>query len=232
LTAVGDLTDDDVVVLFKPKSTDVTRFLDKVTKGAPRPSTGTRVASYAPEVVTKQPIRPYPAVDVAKQFKVLPKIAALAAVRGEILCSNDDLIRNTAYCWSPMTADEISYKTGIETRMYTARGLDEIALEAATAALQRSGYAPEEIGAVIFCSCTNDRSAGDVPDAHVGRHHRRLRRPAVRAVRGDPAVAGGQPSGPAGLRGEVLRQDRHRAAVPDDLRRRRRRLRDRAGRRG
>ncbi|MET0865796.1 MAG: 3-oxoacyl-[acyl-carrier-protein] synthase III C-terminal domain-containing protein [Nakamurella sp.] len=158
LTAVGDLADDDVVVLFKPKNTEVIRFLDKVTKGAPRPSTGTRVASFAPEVVTKQPIRPYPAVDVRKQFKVMPKIAALAVVKGEILCSNDDLIRNTAYCWSPMTADEISDKTGIETRMYTSRGLDEMALDAATAALEKSGRAPEEIGAVIFCSCTNHRS--------------------------------------------------------------------------
>jgi 3-oxoacyl-(acyl-carrier-protein) synthase III len=57
-----------------------------------------------------------------------------------------------------MTAEEISYKTGIETRMYSARGLDELALDAATAALERSGRQPEEIGAVIFCSCTNHRS--------------------------------------------------------------------------
>jgi len=158
LTALDDLTDDDVVVVFKPKNTEVTRFLHKVTQGAPRGSTGTRVASYGPDVVTKQPIRPYPAIDVRKQFAIMPKIEALAVVRGEILCSNDDLIRNTAYCWSPMTADEISYKTGIETRMYSARGLDEMALDAATAALERSGRGAEEIGAVIFCSCTNHRS--------------------------------------------------------------------------
>ncbi len=158
LTAIQDLQDDDVVVLMKPKSAEVSRFLHKVIEGAPRPSTGTRVASFAPEIVTKQPIRPYPAIDIRKQFKVLPKIEALAVVRGEILCSNDDLIRNSAYCWSPMTAEEISSKTGIETRMYTERGLDELALDAAIAALERSGRQPEEIGAVIFCSCTNHRS--------------------------------------------------------------------------
>ena len=158
LTAIGDLQPDDVVVLFKPKNDEVTRFLHKITQGAPRGSTGTRVASYAPEVETKQPIRPYPAIDIRKHFTVLPKIEALAVVRGEILCSNDDLIRNTAYCWSPMTADEISDKTGIETRMYTSRGLDEMALDAASAALERSGRGAEEIGAVIFCSCTNHRS--------------------------------------------------------------------------
>ena len=157
LTAIGDLKDDDVVVIFKPKNPEVTRFLHQVTQGAPRAAAAPRVASFQPEVVTRQPIRPYPAIDVRKQFTVLPKIESLAVVRGEILCSNDDLIRNTAYCWSPMTADEISYKTGIETRMYSARGLDELALDAAIAALERAGRQPEEIGAVIFCSCTNPR---------------------------------------------------------------------------
>jgi len=157
LTALGELADDDVVIVFKPKNPEVTRFLHNLTQGAPRASTGTRVASFQPEVQTRQPIRPYPAIDVRKQFRVLPKIEALAVVRGEILCSNDDLIRNTAYCWSPMTAQEITDKTGIDTRMYSARGLDELALDAAFAALERAGRAPEEIGAVIFCSCTNHR---------------------------------------------------------------------------
>ena len=157
LTTLGELQPDDVVVVLKPKTADVSRFLDGV-KGAPRANIGPRVASFAPEIETKQPIRPYPAIDIRKQFKVLPKIESLAVVRGEILCSNDDLIRNTAYCWSPMTADEISYKTGIETRMYSKRGLDELSLDAAKAALQRAGRQPEEIGAVVFCSCTNPRS--------------------------------------------------------------------------
>jgi 3-oxoacyl-[acyl-carrier-protein] synthase III len=157
LTALENLKDDDLVVVFKPKNADVTRFLHKITQGAPRASTGTRVASFQPEVQTKQPIRPYPPLDVRKQFTILPKIEALAVARGELLCSNEDLIRNTAYCWSPMTAEEISEKTGIETRMYTSRGLDEIALEASLAALERAGRQPEEIGAVLFCSCTNHR---------------------------------------------------------------------------
>lgn len=158
LTVIDELRPDDVVVLFKPRTSEVERFLGKISKGAPRAAIGPRVASAAPEIQAREPIRPYPAVDVRKQFKVLPKIAALAVVRGEILCSNDDLIRNTAYCWSPMTAGEISDKTGIETRMYSARGLDELSLDAAKAALQHSGRQPEEIGAVVFCSCTNPRA--------------------------------------------------------------------------
>ena len=44
LTAVGDLADDDVVVVFKPKNTEVTRFLAKVTQGrrGRRPAPGWR----------------------------------------------------------------------------------------------------------------------------------------------------------------------------------------------
>ena len=50
-----------------------------------------------------QPIRRYPPTDVRKQFTVMPKIESLAVVKGEIVCSNEDLIRNAAYSWSPMT---------------------------------------------------------------------------------------------------------------------------------
>ncbi len=56
-----------------------------------------------------------------------------------------------------MSAVEISEKTGIEQRRYTARSLEEISLEAARAALARAGRGPEEIGAVLFCSCTSSR---------------------------------------------------------------------------
>ena len=52
-------------------------------------------------------------------------------VHGELACTNEDLIRNAAYNWSPMSADEIREKTGIEERRYTSRSLEEIALQAA-----------------------------------------------------------------------------------------------------
>jgi len=96
-------------------------------------------------------------VVVREQFDVLPRIEALAVVKGEHACTNDDLIRNGAYSWSPMTADDISRKTGIEARTYTERGLDDISLEACERALAAAGREPEEIGAVIFCSCTSTR---------------------------------------------------------------------------
>jgi 3-oxoacyl-[acyl-carrier-protein] synthase-3 len=77
--------------------------------------------------------------------------------RGEHVCTNDDVIRNGAYNWSPMTANEIEVKTGIEARRYTEQDLEHISLAAAEAALAGAGRRPEEIGAVVFCSCTSRR---------------------------------------------------------------------------
>ena len=87
----------------------------------------------------------------------MPRIEALAVVHGEVTCSNEDLIRNSAYNWSPMTADEIFDKTGIHQRRYTSRSMEEIALEAAASALAHSGRGPEDIGAVLVCTCTSTR---------------------------------------------------------------------------
>ncbi len=155
LKPVGSLTDEDVVVMFRPRTREVLRFVNKLKReaaGAPAPELRQQIP--APSV---KPIRPYPPLDIRKQFKLLPKLEALAIVKGEIVCTNNDLIRNAAYCWSPMSAYDISSKTGIEQRMYTARDLSEISLDAAVAALKHAGRKAEEIGALIFCSCTSHR---------------------------------------------------------------------------
>jgi len=153
LTQVGRLDDDDYVILFLPRNREVARFLREAKAGS-RPADGRTAAT---TVETRQPVRPYPAVHVATQFRVQPRIEALAVVKGEQPCTNEDLIRNTSYSWSPMSAHEISEKTGIEQRLYTERALEDIALEAAQAALAHAGREPQEIGAVIFCSCTSTR---------------------------------------------------------------------------
>jgi 3-oxoacyl-[acyl-carrier-protein] synthase III len=149
LCPVGDLGDDDFVVLFAPRTPDVLDFIRRV-KGGERPP----ARPAAPEEA-RRPARPYPPVQVADQFTVMPKLEALSVVKGEHRCTNDDLIRNGAYSWSPMTADDIARKTGIEARLYTERGLDEISLDAAEAALAAAGREAEEIGAVVFCTCTS-----------------------------------------------------------------------------
>jgi 3-oxoacyl-[acyl-carrier-protein] synthase III len=150
LASADQLADDDYVVAFHPRDKEVRAFLRRLDSGAV-----SRTAAPARE--SRQPVRPFPEIDVRRQFDVLPKIEALAAVHGDQVCSNDDLIRNTAYNWSPMGADEISAKTGIEERRYSSLTLEELALQAAQAALDKSGRQPEEIGGVLVCTCTSSR---------------------------------------------------------------------------
>jgi 3-oxoacyl-(acyl-carrier-protein) synthase III len=146
---VGKLHDDDFVVVFQPRSDEVLQFIRRVNAGQ-------RVRPRRPAPApARPPVTPIPPVDVRKRFAVMPRLEALAIYKGERACTNDDLIRNAAYCWSPMTAEEISQKTGIRERRYTELDLDHISLLAAQQALDKCGRRPEEIGAVVFCSCTS-----------------------------------------------------------------------------
>ena len=150
LVEVGQLADDDYVVVFHPRDQEVRSFLRRLESGH----------KSVPGSVARQstpPIRPYPAVDVRSHFKVMPRIEALTAVHGDQACTNEDLIRNAAYNWSPMAADEIRDKTGIEQRLYTSGTFEEMALQAAQEALAHAGRGPAEIGAVIVCTCTSTR---------------------------------------------------------------------------
>ncbi len=149
LTEVGKLHDDDFVVVFRPRNDDVLQFIRRVRGG--RRASPRRPAP----VESRPPVRPFPALDVRARFTVMPRLEAIAVYKGERPCTNDDLIRNAAYCWSPMTAEEIRDKTGIEQRLYTELDLDHMSLLAARRALEHSGRRPEEIGAVLFCSCTS-----------------------------------------------------------------------------
>jgi 3-oxoacyl-(acyl-carrier-protein) synthase III len=152
-TEVGKLHDDDFVLVFQPRNDEVLQFIHRV-KGSQRARPRPRRPEPAP---SRRPAAPYPPVDVRKRFTVMPRLEALAVQLGERVCTNDDLIRNAAYCWSPMTADEIRQKTGILERRYTELDLDHLSLLAARQALAKAGRAPEEIGAVLFCSCTSTR---------------------------------------------------------------------------
>ena len=94
---------------------------------------------------------------VREAFAVQPRFEALAIVRGEHVCTNADVIRNASFSWSPMSADEIAAKTGIEQRRYTSREPEQLALHAARAALAKSGRSPAEIGAILVSTCTSNR---------------------------------------------------------------------------
>jgi 3-oxoacyl-[acyl-carrier-protein] synthase-3 len=151
LGEVGRLGPDDFVVLFTPRTSEVASFIRRARKGLEAPQAA------ATAVEARHPFRPYPAVDVRRQFSIMPRIESLSAVRGEHACTNDDVIRNSAFNWSPMSAAEIQRKTGIESRAYSERPLEHLALDAARAALAHAGRQPEEIGAVFVSTCTSTR---------------------------------------------------------------------------
>jgi len=152
LIEVGKIRDDDVIAVFYPRNREVLQFIRRVKSGHPR---GSHAPSPAPQA--KPPTRAFAALHVGRQCSVRPRLEALAAVKGEVRCTNEDLVRNAAYNWSPMSAQEIVDKTGIECRLYTERSLEDISLQAARRALAHAGREPDEIGAVICCTCTSTR---------------------------------------------------------------------------
>jgi 3-oxoacyl-(acyl-carrier-protein) synthase III len=152
LIEVGKIRDDDVVPVFFPRNEEVLRFIGRVKSERVGSTSRPRAPATA-----RAPERPYAAIAVGARFAVQPRIAAIAVVKGEWTCSNADLIRNAAYNWSPMSEQEIFEKTGIETRLYTERSLQEIALAAARGAIEHARCDPSEIGAVLVCTCTSTK---------------------------------------------------------------------------
>ncbi|MGE0028266.1 MAG: 3-oxoacyl-[acyl-carrier-protein] synthase III C-terminal domain-containing protein [Thermoleophilia bacterium] len=150
LKPLRQIDPDEFVVVFHPRNREVSEFIrrERAAPSRARPRSG------APDQATP-PAETVPPIIVADRFAVKPRIESLAVQKGELICRNEDLIRNTAFSWSHMTAEDISEKTGIESRIYTELDLDELSLIAATRALEGSGRRPEEIAAVIFCSCTS-----------------------------------------------------------------------------
>ncbi len=157
LRGAGQIGDDDFVVAFHPRNRDVMAFIKRVRRQAGSGRKPTTAASKNGPIEAVAPVTPYPPVRVREAFRIQPKLEALAIVRGEHVCSNDDVIRNASFSWSPMTATEISAKTGINQRRYTSREPEQLALPAARAALAKSGRSPAEIGAVLVSTCTSNR---------------------------------------------------------------------------
>jgi 3-oxoacyl-[acyl-carrier-protein] synthase III len=159
LRGTAEISDDDFVVALHPRNRDVMAFIDRVKRSAAARQDSARAAAPArrERAEAVAPVTPYPPVRVREAFAVQPRLESLAIVRGEHVCDNADIIRNTSFSWSPMSADEISAKTGIEQRRYTSREPEELALPAARAALAKSGRSPAEIGAVLVSTCTSNR---------------------------------------------------------------------------
>ena len=156
LTAIGALGPDDVVLLFHPRSAEVSRFVREV-----RAAPGTVRQRPVPAAACP-PTTPVPPVEVHRRFRVMPRLEALATRRGEHVFTNEDVVRNAACWWSPITAHDIKTKTGIDQRTYTDASLEDLALQAARAALVKCRRRPEEFSAVLFCSCTSTKQMPSV----------------------------------------------------------------------
>jgi len=157
LRGPGEIGGDDFVVAFHPRNRDVMAFIDRVRRSAGDGRKPAALASQSAPAQAVAPVAPYPPVRVREVFRIQPKLEALAIVRGEHICSNEDVIRNASFSWSPMSAAEISAKTGIDQRRYTSRQPEQLALAAVRAALAKSGRAAAEIGAVLVSTCTSNR---------------------------------------------------------------------------
>ncbi|MFN8110319.1 MAG: 3-oxoacyl-[acyl-carrier-protein] synthase III C-terminal domain-containing protein [Thermoleophilia bacterium] len=156
LAHASEIGGDEFVVLLVPRSREVREFIHRCRTG--RSIAGAPdLRHFSRKVEAVQPARPIPPQNVTTECAVQARIESLAVYKGEHLCRNEDLIRNAAYSWSPMTADEITEKTGIESRIYTEHSLEEMALRAARSALHAAGRDPSEIANVLFCSCTSTR---------------------------------------------------------------------------
>ena len=194
----------------------------------------------------RPPVRAVPGrCDVRRaRSTVMPRLEALAVVTASTSCTNDDLIRNAAYNWSPMTADEIRAKTGIEERRYTAR---DAGGHRAAGGRGRAGRTPGA-GRRRSAPCWSARARATrlIPSrGHVavaGSSGSSRRTPPTTSSPPAPACPTAsaeatrllqevRAAGARGVRGEVLRQDRQRPHVADDLRRRRGGDRRRPGRR-
>jgi 3-oxoacyl-[acyl-carrier-protein] synthase-3 len=156
LRGPAGIGDDDFVVALHPRNRDAMDFISRVKRSAAG-GRGTAAPARREPAQAVAPAAPYPPVRVREAFAVRPRLESLAIVRGEHVCDNADIIRNASFSWSPMSADEISAKTGIEQRRYTSREPEELALPAARAALAKSGRSREEIGAVLVSTCTSNR---------------------------------------------------------------------------
>ena len=132
-------------------------------RGAPLPATRSASATAWPRPAPRPRRRSSPsALPAGRRARAVLR-ACLGSRRwrsstASCACTNEDLIRNAAYNWSPMAADEIREKTGIEERrLHLAHASRRSRWRRLQAALEQSGRGPEEIGAVLVCTCTSTR---------------------------------------------------------------------------
>ena len=229
LTQVGELTRRRLRRPVPPAQPRGARFIRRMARTRPEPPRRRGLGDGGDRVETRPPVRPYPPVACASSSGAAPARGAGGGQgRAPVHQRGPDPQHRLQ-----LVADDgrrrSARRPGSSSGSTPARPLEDIALEAARAALRARGprtrgdrggpllllhqHPADAVGGHLAV-----RPAGHGPDARLVRHRRRLRRAALRPGRGDPAAAGGRAARPGGLRREVLRQDRQRPAVADDLR--------------
>ncbi len=180
----------------------------------------------------RRPIRPS---TCARASRCMPRLEALAVYKGERACTNDDLIRNAAYSWSPMTADrDRGQDRHPAAAVHRAGSRPHLAARRARPRWQGRDAGPRRSAPCIFCSCTSAKMMPSLAtwlSGQLGMFQTHVSGDMVAACAGLPygsreairLLQEVRAPGAGGVRREVLRQDRHRADLADDLRRRRRR---------
>jgi 3-oxoacyl-[acyl-carrier-protein] synthase-3 len=77
-------------VAFVPRNHEVLEFIRRVKAGRPA-----RPRPAAP-AEARQPVEPFLPIVVREQFALMPRLESLAVVKGEHVCTNEDVIRNAA----------------------------------------------------------------------------------------------------------------------------------------
>ena len=188
-----EIGDDDFVIVFEPRNREVLEFINRVKEARQcRRSACPRSRRRRAEATD-------PALSAgdraARSSRSCPGSRRWPRSPGEQVCTNEDVIRNSAMNWSPMTAEEISSKTGIEERLlHQPRDRGDFARRRAQRAQAlRPGARGDRCGPVLLMhEHPADPFGGDLafgrarylPDAQFQRHRRGLRRHALWPVGG------------------------------------------------
>ena len=202
LTPVGELRDDDYVIVFHPRSRDVDDFIRRATRG------GTCQRSSQPgHRERRRGEATGPSLPAgARAGAVLRAAEARGARRGQGRAPLHQR-RHHPQHRVQLVADvgrRRSPRRPVSSRgSYSARPLEDLALQAARAGARARGPRPggDRRRAVLLVHQHPDDAvgghlavgaAGHAADPRVVRHRRGVRRPPLRARGGDPAAAGGR----------------------------------------
>ena len=152
LVPVGELRDDDYVVVFHPRDPEVQLFPVPRRLGARPEESPLGVPRGSRARFARTP--PSTCATTSRYNRASRPSPPCTA----IWCAPTRTSSATAPTTGrPCLRTRSLAKTGIEQRRYTSDSLEDLSLRAARSALAHAQVGPEEIGAVFVCTCTSSR---------------------------------------------------------------------------